>query len=229
MQIAHEVSARGVAYADEDTRATFISRVYGLLFVTMVLAAGASVFAFTPTLMPLTRFLAGSPFIAMALYFGLAFGMHAVSRVPVVGPLAVLAFGVFTGLWIAPMVQVMAQTNPSAVTNALAGTAGIFAVMSVFGATTRKDLSGLSAFLMPGLIIVIVMSLVNIFLLGSSLVATALSAVSVLIFSGYLAYDTQNVMQRYPTDMWVSAAASLYLNVFIIFINLLQLLSGRRD
>lgn len=217
-----------VASAADAARSAFVSRVYGLMCLTMLAAAGASVFAYTPLFLPVTKFLAASPWISLALYYGMAFGVHAISRVPVVGVLGLLGFGVFTGLWIAPMISFFAATNPSAITSALLGTAGIFGSMTLLGMFTKRDLSGLGAFLFPGVIVAIVLSVVNIFFLQSSLLSTALSAVIVLIFSGYVAYNTQNILHRYPLNAHVSAAMQLYLDVFIIFIHLLSLFGNRR-
>ncbi len=218
-----------VAHLDDTARASFVTRVYGLMFLTMLAASGASVFAFTPALIGATTWLATHPLLSLGIYFGMAFGVHAISRVPFVGALGLLSFGVFTGLWIAPMVAFYAQVNPAAITSALLGTAGIFGTMTLFGAFTRRDLSGLGSFLLPGVVVVVVLSLVNLFVLGSSLLATAISAVTVLIFSGYIAYNTQNVLQRYPLNMHVSAAMQLYLDVFIVFVHLLSLFGGRRN
>jgi modulator of FtsH protease len=223
-----DYSSIPVSSAADAARAAFVSRVYGLMFVTMLAAAGASAFAFTPALSPFTLFLARHWFLAMLAYYGLAFGVHAVSRVPLLGSGLMLGFGVFTGLWIAPMVHYYAQANPAAITSALLGTAGIFGSMSLVGAFTKRDLSGLGGFLLPGVIVAVVLSLLNVFFLGSSLLSTALSAVIVLIFSGYVAFNTQNVMQRYPLNAHVSAAMQLYLDVFIIFIHLLSLFGGNR-
>ena len=217
-----------VADAADAARSAFVSRVYGLMFLTMLAAAGASAFALTPALLPFTKFLAAHWILALLLYYGLAFGVHAVARVPLVGSAALLGFGVFTGLWIAPMVHYYAQANPSAVTSALLGTAGIFGSMSLLGAFTKRDLSGLGAFLLPGVVVAIVLSLLNVFILGSSLLSSALSAVIVLIFSGYIAYNTQNILQRYPLNAHVSAAAQLYLDVFIVFVHLLSFFGNRR-
>lgn len=218
-----------VASLDDTQRASFVTRVYGLMFVTMIAASGASVFAFTPALLGATTWLATHPLLSLGIYFGLAFGVQAISRVPLLGAVGLLTFGVFTGLWIAPMVAHYAQVNPSAITSALLGTAGIFGAMTLFGAFTRRDLSGLGSFLLPGVIVVVVLSLINLFVLGSSLLSTAISAVTVLIFSGYVAYNTQNVLQRYPLNAHVSAAMQLYLDVFIIFVHLLSLFGGRRN
>jgi modulator of FtsH protease len=222
------VSGAPVSDAADAARSAFVSRVYGLMFLTMVAASGASAFAFDAALLPFTKFLAGHWFIAILMYYGLAFGVHAISRVPFLGAAALIGFGVFTGLWIAPMVHYYASANPSAITSALVGTAGIFGTMSVIGAFTKRDLSGLGGFLLPGVIVAIVLSLLNVFVFGSPLLSTALSAVIVLIFAGYVAYNTQNVMTRYPLDAHVSAAAQLYLDVFIIFIHLLSLFGNRR-
>jgi len=216
-----------VANASQDARSAFISKVYGLLTVTILVAAGSSAAAFTAPLLPVTSWIAAHPFLSFMVYLGLAMGTQGLSKNNTLATIGLLGFGSFTGLMIAPIVWGLMGSNPAVVTQALIGTGGIFAVMSILGAVTKKDLSGLRSFLLPGLILVIVLSLVNLFVFQSSLAATAISAVTILIFCGYIAYDTQNVMQRYPTDRPAGAALSLYLNVFIVFINLLQILSSR--
>jgi FtsH-binding integral membrane protein len=215
------------AAASQDQRSAFISKVYGLLTVTILFAAGSSALAMGGPLTPVAMWIAGHPILTLIAYFGLAVAAQGFSANNTLAVPLLLAFGSFTGLMITPLVAVLLQTQPHVVTQAFVATGGIFAVMSILGAVTKRDLSGLRGFLLPGLILVIVLSLVNLFVFQSSLAATAISAVTILIFCGYIAYDTQNVMQRYPLNRPAGAALSLYLNVFIVFVNLLQILSSR--
>ena len=75
-------------------------------------------------------------------------------------------------------------------------TAGTFAAMSIYGYTTKKDLTNFGAFLFMGLIGIIVASIVNIFI-GSSALQFAISVIGVLVFVGLTAYDTQSIKNMY--------------------------------
>ncbi len=112
-----------------------------------------------------------------------------------------------------------------------------FAGLSIYGYTTKKDLSGMGTFLIMGVIGLIVASIVNIFL-ASSAMAFAISAIGVLIFAGLTAYDTQNIKNTYlqmahsADQEWLGKAAimgalSLYLDFINMFMFLLQLLGNR--
>ena len=69
---------------------------------------------------------------------------------------------------------------------------------------------------------------VGIFI-GSSLFSLGLAVVSLLIFSGYVLYDTQQIIHRYPTNEYIAGALDLFLDAFNIFVALLRILNGRRD
>ncbi len=116
-------------------------------------------------------------------------------------------------------------------------TASVFGSMSLYGYTTKKDLSGLGSFLFMGLIGLLISSLVNIFLKSSAL-DFAISAIGVLIFTGLTAYDTQKIKQSYYQfsgygDMVSKAAVLGALNLYMDFINLfvmlLRFLGDKRD
>jgi uncharacterized protein len=113
--------------------------------------------------------------------------------------------------------------------------AAMFGALSVFGYSTRRDLSGLGSFLFMGLIGVIVASLVNLFLRSTGL-DWLISIVGVGVFAGLTAYDTQRIKAMYDNGddetttgrKSVIAALSLYLNFINLFMMLLRLLGGRR-
>ncbi|MBO0735353.1 MAG: Bax inhibitor-1/YccA family protein [Alphaproteobacteria bacterium] len=117
-------------------------------------------------------------------------------------------------------------------------TAGTFAAMSLYGYTTRRDLSQFGSFLFMGLIGIIIASLVNMFLASSAL-QFAISVIGVLVFTGLTAYDTQQIKEMYyayqnadrdtATKTAVMGALRLYLDFINLFMMLMQLLGTRRD
>ena len=118
-------------------------------------------------------------------------------------------------------------------------TAGTFAAMSLYGYTTKSDLSRFGSFLMMGLIGVILASVVNIFV-ASTAVQFAISIIGVLVFVGLTAYDTQRIKSTYVqfayaegTDLAakrsVFDALTLYLNFINLFMLPLQLFGGRNS
>jgi hypothetical protein len=116
-------------------------------------------------------------------------------------------------------------------------TAATFGTVSLWGYTTKRDLTGMGSFLMMGLIGIVIASVVNAFLASSGL-QFAVSVLAVLIFTGLTAYDTQKLKDNYATyasggeealgRSAVMGALSLYLDFINIFIALLQLFGDRR-
>jgi FtsH-binding integral membrane protein len=116
---------------------------------------------------------------------------------------------------------------------AFVSTAGTFAAMSVYATVTRKDLSSWGSFLFMGLIGVVIASVVNIFL-KSSMVTFVVSCMSVVVFTGLTAYDTQKLRAFARAGggtgaLAVNGALSLYLDFINLFLALLRLFGGRRD
>jgi hypothetical protein len=115
-------------------------------------------------------------------------------------------------------------------------TAGTFGGMSLYGYTTKRDLTGIGSFLIAGLIGVIIASLVNFFLHSSSL-QFAISVIAVLVFVGLTAYDTQKLKALYSEASaggeWagkivIMGALTLYLDFINLFLQLLYLFGDRR-
>lgn len=115
-------------------------------------------------------------------------------------------------------------------------TAAMFAGMSLWGYTTKADLSKMGAFLMMGLMGIVIASLVNIFV-GSTAIQFAISVIGVLVFTGLTAYDTQRIKEEYAehygqdtnTKLAVMGALSLYLNFINLFQMLMQLMGQREE
>ena len=115
-------------------------------------------------------------------------------------------------------------------------TAGTFGFMSLYGYTTKRDLSKMGSFLMMGVIGIIIASVVNIFLASSAL-SFAISMIAVVCFTGLMAWDTQKLKRLYfevshdavmLKKVAITGALSLYLDVINLFVHLLHLLGDRR-
>ncbi len=114
-------------------------------------------------------------------------------------------------------------------------TAATFGATSLYGYTTKRDLSGFGSFLFMGLIGIIIASVVNIFL-QSSMMSWIISVVGVLVFTGLTAYDTQSIKEDYVANedgtvtgrKAIMGALRLYLDFINLFIMLMQLLGNRR-
>lgn len=113
--------------------------------------------------------------------------------------------------------------------------AATFGAASLYGYTTKKDLTTMGSFLIMGAIGLVIAGVVNIFL-QSSVFAFAISCLAVLIFTGLTAYDTQQIKQTYDETegeerqkAGVIGALMLYMDFINIFINLLQLLGDKKE
>lgn len=114
-------------------------------------------------------------------------------------------------------------------------TAAMFGAMSIYGYTTKKDLTGMGSFLIMGVWGIIIASLVNLFFQSPGL-SYAVSVIAVLAFTGLTAYDTQTIRQMYYQEansditgrMAIRGALSLYLDFINIFIALMNLFGDRR-
>jgi hypothetical protein len=114
-------------------------------------------------------------------------------------------------------------------------TAATFGATSLYGYTTKRDLTGLGSFLMMGVIGLVIAGLINLFL-QSSMMSLIISCISVLVFTGLTAYDTQNLKHTYDgldeperDKAGAIGAFNLYINFINIFMSLLNILGDRKE
>jgi FtsH-binding integral membrane protein len=180
-------------------------------------------------------FMAEHPIIFSLLMFGVMMGMlFAVTalRNSVWGIVALLGFTFVAGVFLGPILQVALHFKNGAqlVGMAAGGTGIIFLSLATLATVTKKDYSFMGKFLFIGLIMLFVASLANMFFQIPALSLT-ISAIAVMIFSAYILFDVSRIVHGGETN-YVMATLSLYLNIYNLFINLLQLLmafSGERD
>ena len=249
------VRAANGAYAgatiDEGLRA-YMLRVYNLmamgLGITGVAAYAIAMLATTndpaaavatmgsgKMLTGLGAALYGSPlkWVVMLAPLGMVFFLSArIEKMSVSG--AQTAFWTFAALMGVSLSSIFLVYTSASITQTFFITAASFGALSLFGYTTKKDLSAMGSFLMMGLFGLIIAMVVNIFLQSSAL-QFAISGIGVLIFAGLTAYDTQQIKSMYyegDSDATVGrkaimGALRLYLDFINLFMFLLQFLGNR--
>lgn len=223
------------AVIDEGLRA-HMNKVYGLMSVGMAVTGAVSWAVGTNEAMLQAIFTTPLKWLVMfaPLIMVFAFGALINRLSTAAAQLFFYTFAAAMGLSISYIFAV--YTGVSIVQTFLV-TAIAFAGLSLYGYTTKKNLSGMGTFLMMGLIGLIVASVVNIFLASSALMF-AISVIGVLIFAGLTAYDTQSIKNEYlehathGDQEWLGKAAimgalRLYLDFINMFMFLLQFLGNR--
>ncbi|HSC22180.1 MAG TPA: Bax inhibitor-1/YccA family protein [Casimicrobiaceae bacterium] len=178
---------------------------------------------------------AAAPIMAPLLMFGVMIGaLFAVTalRNSAWGVPALFGFTFIAGLMLAPILTIAIGFRNGGQLVGLAGgmTAAIFFAMAAIATVTKRDFSFLGKFLFVGLILLIVASLANLFFQIPAMSVT-ISAIAVLIFSLYLLHDVSNIVRGGETN-YITATLNLFLDVYNIFISLLNILlvfSGQRD
>ena len=169
----------------------------------------------------------------LAMVFAISFGINRLK--PATAQLLFWAFAALMGISLSSIFLVYTHTS---IVRVFFITSATFGALSLYGYTTKRDLTGMGSFLIMGLFGVIIASVVNIFL-GSSMLQFIVSVVGVLVFAGLTAWDTQRLKNDYiygyaseggemAERAAITGALSLYLNFINLFTLLLQLL-GQRD
>ncbi|MEO5494782.1 MAG: Bax inhibitor-1/YccA family protein [Sphingomonas sp.] len=186
---------------------------------------------------PLSALIFGTPLKWVAIFAPLAFVMFfsfRIDRMTTAG--ARTAFFAFAAVMGVSMASIFLVYTGTSIASAFFTAAAMFAGLSLWGYTTKRDLTGLGSFLMVGLIAVIGVSLVNIFL-GSSMLQMLVSVVGVVVFAGLTAWDTQRLKSEFVQyrghqaleKMAIMGALSLYLNLINMFQLLLGLMGQREE
>ena len=216
---------RGITPAASVTttdRLVFIKKVYSLLAMSMGSAAVGAYLGSGPLLL----LVAPNMMLFFILQIALIFFASFAARKPGLNMVALFSFTTVSGLTLGPLLY---QVGPSIAAEAFALTAITFAGLSMYVVYSKKDFSFMSGFLMTGLIVLVVGGLLNMFFIQSGMMHFVMSGASVLLFSGFILYDTSNILRYYGTDEYVSATLALYLDVLNLFIALLSILGIMSD
>ena len=169
-------------------------------------------------------------FSPLAFVLVLSFGINKMQA-----STAQAVFWAFAGVMGLSLANIFLMYTGTSIARVFFITAGTVAGMSLYGYTTKRDLTGMGSFLMMGLIGIIIASIVNMFL-QSSAMHFVISVIGVLIFVGLTAYDTQKIKNMYVeadgaavmSKKAIMGALTLYLDFINLFIMLLRLFGERR-
>lgn len=167
----------------------------------------------------------------LAFVLVLSFGINKLSY-----GAAQAVYWAFTAVMGASLASILLVYTGSSVARVFFITAAMFGGISLYGYTTKADLSRFGSFLLMGLIGIVIAGLVNLFLASTAL-QFAISVIGVLVFTGLTAYDTQRIKEQYVEGLdhgtagktALMGALSLYLNFINLFMMLIQLLGNRRE
>jgi modulator of FtsH protease len=180
-------------------------------------------------------FAASSPILFMIMTLGGIFGMFFLiqkNKNSSLGVVFLLGLTFLLGLMLGPILQVAFSLSNGGqiVSLAAGGTGAIFLVLAGIAQTSKRDFSFMGKFLMIGLIMLILASLANMFFQVPA-ASLAISAIAVMIFSGFILYDVNRIVRGGETNS-IMATLALYMNIYNLFVNLLHLLMalmGNRD
>lgn len=250
---AHVAATDSVAHASTETRLAFLRRVYTLFSGAMVVWMGTTLLVtFNEGLLETAIGLMGGGILGFILLIGAMFLLLRLTATagPGIGMLGLGLFGILEGFLTAPLVYIaMCQGNDMAmaalqqgvlvpeqlslgtgiVTQAFALTCAVFGGLSFYALTTKRDFLWMRGALYMGFFALMAIALLSFFGIGSGIVGgTGFALAFVVLMGGFVLYDTQNIMKRYPSHMATAAAATLLID-FIIMFKYILMIFMRRD
>jgi len=216
-----------VSDASVNIRMAFVRKVYGILAAQLMLTVIISSVSFFSK--PFQKFLHENTWMMITcaiLSFVFLFLTMWKSRSY---PLNLVFLGTFTALEAYTIAVVVSYYQTSIVLRALFITLGIFIALTLFACQTKYDFSGWEPYLFTALCGVVIVGFVGIFLPFGSTMELVYSAGIALLFSAYILFDTQMLIQRRNVDEEIPAALDLYLDVINLFLAILRILNSQND
>ena len=219
-----------------DVRVTaFLSRVYGWMFLGLLLTAGTAVAVASSPLLIKTLILNRGLLLVM-IFAQVGLVIYLSARVNKMAPAtAAVLFLLYSALVGVTTSTIFMVYTGASIMSAFVVAGGAFGSMAVYGSLTKRNLAGVGQFMFMGLIGIIIASIINIFLFNDML-SFVISVVGVLVFTGLTAWDAQRLKQMAVAlpDGRVGAyavvgALSLYLDFINLFFFILRLMGGRRN
>lgn len=241
METKSYVSSRARTNIDEGLRAFMVS-VYNYMAGGLCLTALAAWLTVNTSLISLFFNIEGNQVLGLSAFGWLMFlspliMVFVFNWVIMRGTVAQVqaVFWGFCALMGASLTPILLMYTASSMVRVFLITAGTFGAMSLYGYTTKRDLTAMGSFMIMGLWGVIIASIVNFFLKSPGLYYT-LSYISIAVFVGLTAYDTQTIRNFYIsadgqdtlTRKAVAGALSLYMDFINLFLNLLRIMGDRR-
>nr|GMD72643.1 BI1-like protein [Ipomoea batatas] len=215
----------GIGFGENQLRWGFIRKVYGIISAQILLTT--LVAGVTVLYAPLNEALKGSSGILLFfvfLPFLLLWPLHAYQQRH---PLNFIFLGLFTASLSFPVAVSCANTDGAIVLEALILTSAVVSALTGYtfwAAKKGKDFNFLGPILFTSLVILILTGFIQMFFPLGSASTAVLSAISAIIFSGYIVYDTDNLIKRFTYDEYIWASVTLYLDILNLFLTILRML-----
>ena len=237
------MSSLGQKSVATDLASTTIAGVYGWMALGVLISAAVGfVLKETGTLYAMLAQGPGAVYATMIAQFALVLVMSfAVNKLSAqVLKLMFLVYSAMTGLTFALILVAYPVGN---VVTLFAVAASGFAGLALFGATTKKNLGFMGTFLMMGLFMLVIGSLISMFMhTNNAMLTTAFGWIGILVFSGLTAYESQRIREgayaisssnginaQAMDKFMIMGALTMYLNFINLFLSLLQVFGGRKD
>ncbi|KAI8972294.1 inhibitor of apoptosis-promoting Bax1-domain-containing protein [Pilobolus umbonatus] len=211
-----------VANSSKEIRLQFVRKVYSILTTQLLVTTVLSGVYMSND--PVKHWVQSnqwlmlvSALVSIGILFLLAWKSRSV-------PLNYILLSVFTLLEGHAVGTVVTFYDQKIVLQALLITLGVFFGLTLFTLQSKWDFSGMAPFLMAGIWVMIIASIVEIFFPFSRGLQLAFAILGVILFSGYILFDTYNIFNRYSPEDYIMASVSLYLDIINLFLQILKIL-----
>lgn len=226
------ITARPAAQSSVNERMAFIKRVYAWMLGAVVIC---SVGAWASISMGFADKLARTgTFTWLAVIIGwgaVGWGAQKVRHTPTLNVLAFVGYSLYSGMvvsvivWVAMMYGQALANNPGIyVYQALGITTAAFTGLSCYAFFTKRDFSWMRGMLTLALFGLIAMMLLNMFIVESTILSLGISFAVVLVFGGFVLYDTQKVLKEFPTNEHIAGAITLFTDFVMLFWHILRII-----
>ena len=228
-QMMQQAGMRPVALEIGSVRSAFMAKVYAVFTAGLLIASTTCYLAqVSPAVLGLGLAIFRNFWIYLLLVFGLNLGMNAVRHVPVLNMVAFVIYTIFYGLIGAPLIYVVAHDagGPLVVLQAAGLTALVFGGLTIWALTTKDDLSNWGIALVVGALLMVGVAVIGVLTHGG--LGLWYAALWVVLLAGFTMYDTWMIQRKYPTTEWMMGGIALFVDFWIMFLYIVQLLAGGR-
>ncbi|EIW72118.1 vacuolar protein [Tremella mesenterica] len=211
---------------DEEIRRAFVRKVYSILSIQLLATAIVSAVLRLPAAVAFHQDHPWMIYIPMLGSFAALGGVYWKRHQH---PANLILLGLFTMFEAMLVGTVVSYYDSKIVLQALFITLGVFAGLTLFTFQTKFDFSSFGPFLFAGIMGLLTASLVSIFLPFDANLDLGIACFSVLLFSGFVLYDTQQILKRFSVDEYCIATLTLYLDVLNLFLSILRILNNQNN
>lgn len=226
------VYARPVAESGVTERLGFLRRVYGWMTVALAITAGGAALSIQSGL-ALKILQAGNFGIILFSigWMGIGWLAQKVRHTPILNMVAFTGYALYTGAIVSSIVYIamlmgraLEGSSMTYVYQALFLTVLVFGGLTVYTFFTKRDFSFLSGFLFIASIALVGLSLMNMFIFHGTTFSLIVSFLGVMIFSGYILFDTQKILKAYPANEHLAGAITLFTDFVLLFMHILRII-----